>query len=79
MDAAVGFPAAVSKWLGLEREALRAHTGLVLVAWETPQGRQEGTGEDGQHWVVAAAWHGKDQGAGDGTQVMVTGSMNEHR
>lgn len=31
-----------------------------------PRGKSGGDrGEDGQRWVMAAAWHGKDQGAAE--------------
>lgn len=64
MDAAVGFPAAISKWLGLGKGTLWVDTGLVVAVWDPPREGRRGQGEDSQRWLVAGAWHGKDQGAG---------------
>lgn len=50
----------------------------------TPWRMQEGTGEEGQSWVMAAAWHGKHQGGcrcslgwdrGDGLREGVWGAQ----
>lgn len=49
---------------GWEREALWVDTGLVVAVWDPPREGRRGQGEDSQRWLVAGAWHGKDQGAG---------------